>query len=92
MAVEIGEELLFGDEGSEEKYEVIYACELNNKHYLLAALSEELDQEETDPEIIGFTYTEDEEGTLFYDEIDESEWPEVEAKFNSYLEELEKED
>lgn len=90
MTVEIGEELLFGEEGNEQTYEVVYTCELNGKHYLLAALSEELDNNNEEHEIIAFTYTEDEEGTLFYDEIDnEEEWKEVEAKFNSYVEELE---
>jgi uncharacterized protein YrzB (UPF0473 family) len=93
MAVEIGEELLFGEEGNEQKYEVVYTCELNEKQYLLAALSDELDEEDGEPEIIAFTYTEDEEGTLFYDEIEsDEEWKEVEAKFNLYIEELEKEE
>lgn len=92
MAVEIGEELMFGEEGSEQMYEVVYTCEINEKNYLMAALSEELDDEDKEPEIIAFSYTEDEEGTLFFDEIEnDEEWKQVEEKFNSYIEELEKE-
>jgi uncharacterized protein YrzB (UPF0473 family) len=91
VAVEIGEELLLGEEGSEQLYEVIYSCELNEKQYLLAALCVQLDDEDCEPEIIALSYTEDEEGTLFYDEIEsEDEWKQVEAKFNSYIEEMEK--
>lgn len=92
MTVEIGEELLFGEEGKEETYEVVFTCELNGKHYLLAALSEELDDETKEPDIIGFSYKEDEEGTLYYDEIEsDEEWQTVEEKFQSYLDEIEKE-
>lgn len=92
MAVEIGEELLFGEEGHEQNFEVVYTCTINGKHYLLAALSAELDDETKEPDIIGFSYTEDDEGTLFYDEIEsDEEWEQVEAKFNAYLEEVENE-
>lgn len=92
MAIEIGEELLIGEEGNEQNFEVVYTCEINEKQYLLAALSEELEDEDKEPEIIAFSYTEDEEGTLFYDEIEsDEEWKQVEAKFNLYIEELEKE-
>ncbi|MCT8139924.1 DUF1292 domain-containing protein [Anaerobacillus sp. CMMVII] len=93
MAVEIGEELFFGEEGNEQKYEVVYTCELNEKLYLLAAPSDELDKENGEPEIIAFSYTEDDEGTLFYDEIEsEEEWKQVEAKFKLYIEEIENEE
>lgn len=92
MAIEIGEELLIGEEGNEQNFEVVYTCEINEKQYLLAAPSEELEDEDKEPEIIAFSYTEDEEGTLFYDEIEsDEEWRQVEAKFNLYIEELEKE-
>ncbi|MEB1808907.1 MAG: DUF1292 domain-containing protein [Bacillaceae bacterium] len=88
MAVEIGEELYFGDEGNEELYEVLYTCELHGKHYLVAGLSADLEDPDKDPNIISFTYTEDEEGTLFFDELSDEEWQQVEAKFNAYIEEV----
>lgn len=92
MTVEIGEELMFGEEGHEQLYEVVYTCEINEKQYLFAALSEELGNDK-EPEFIAFAYTEDEEGTLFYDEIEnEEEMKQIEEKFKSYIDELEKEE
>lgn len=88
MTVEIGEELYFGDEDNEELYEVLYTCELNGKHYLVAGLSADLEDPNKDPNIISFSYTEDEEGTLFFDELSDEEWQQVEAKFNTYIEEV----
>ncbi|WP_216829715.1 DUF1292 domain-containing protein [Alkalihalobacterium elongatum] len=88
MAVEIGEQLLFGDEGSELLYEVLYTCELDGKQYLVAALSTDIENENEDANIISFTYTEDEEGTLFFDEISDEEWKQVEDKFNAYIEKV----
>ncbi|WP_209121293.1 DUF1292 domain-containing protein [Alkalihalobacillus sp. BA299] len=93
MAVEIGEELLFGEDGNEQLYEVLYTCELNDKLYLVAGLSAALDDEKGEADIIAFSYTEDEEGTLYFDEIEnEEEWKQVEGKFNSYIDEIENEE
>ncbi|OLO37999.1 hypothetical protein BTR23_12675 [Alkalihalophilus pseudofirmus] len=88
MTVEIGEELLFGEEGSEQLYEVLYTVDLNNKHYLVAGLSTDLADKASDANIISFSYTEDEEGTLFFDEISDEEWEHVEAKFNTYIDKI----
>ncbi|MFV8829911.1 DUF1292 domain-containing protein [Alkalihalobacterium sp. APHAB7] len=88
MTVEIGEQLYFGDEDNEELYEVLYTCELKAKHYLVAGLSADLEDPNKDPNIISFSYTEDEEGTLFFDELSDEEWQQVEAKFNTYIEEV----
>jgi uncharacterized protein YrzB (UPF0473 family) len=86
MAVEIGEELLVGDEGSEQLYEVLYTCELNGEQYLVAVLSTDIESESKDANIISFTYKEDEEGTLFFDEISDEKWNQVEDKFNAFIE------
>jgi uncharacterized protein YrzB (UPF0473 family) len=92
MTVEIGEELIIGDEGNEETFEVLYTCELNGNQYLVIGLKDDLNQEDEDKEvdITAFRYTEKEDGTIVYDEIEsDEEWNEVESKFSLYLEQLE---
>ncbi|WP_335869449.1 DUF1292 domain-containing protein [Bacillus sp. 2205SS5-2] len=88
MAVEIGEQLLLG----EESFDVLYTFTMNNLNYLVVGLSEELEEEREDISITAFRYTEEEDGTLVFDEIEsDEEWNEIEAKFIAYQEELEKE-
>ncbi|RSK26638.1 DUF1292 domain-containing protein [Bacillus sp. HMF5848] len=92
MSVEIGDELLIGEEGNEETFEVVFTTEMNNNKYIVVALLEDLENASEDIMITAFRYTEDSEGTIIYDELEsEDEWNEIESRFISYQEELDNE-
>ena len=90
LTVEIGEELLIGEKGNEESFEVLYTCKLKGIDYLIVALQKELDEEKEDLSIIAYRYKEEEDGTIVYDEMEsDDEWNQVESQFLLYLEQIE---
>ncbi|MEI5908741.1 DUF1292 domain-containing protein [Bacillus spongiae] len=92
MTVEIGEELLIGEQGQEESFEVLYTFEWKGENYLVVGLTKDLDEESDDPTVTAFRYSEEEDGTIVYEEIEsEEEWNEVESRFMAYQDELENE-
>jgi uncharacterized protein YrzB (UPF0473 family) len=89
MGIEVGEYITITDEESGQDYEylVMYIFEIEDRTYLCLVPAEQEDQEEYEVEFLRYDGSE----TLQPIE-DEEEWEQVEATFETLMNELEQED
>lgn len=77
------------DEGNEEKFEIIYKFDYEEKSYILVVPSdEEDDDEEDEAEVYAFRYEETEDGYTLHTIEDDAEWDIIEEVFNTLNDEL----
>lgn len=75
------------DEGNEEKFEIIYQFDYEDKKYLLVTPADQDDEAEA--EVYAFRYEENGEGMELYTIQTEEEWDIIEEVFNTLNEEFE---
>ncbi|TCS83806.1 DUF1292 domain-containing protein [Tepidibacillus fermentans] len=84
MSQEQEREFLFipDDEGNEEKFEIIYEFEVEDKRYILVTPADTTGDEE-EAEVYAFRFEEDGQDMKLYPIEDEEEWDLVEEVFNT---------
>jgi len=75
------------DEGNEEKFEIIYQFDYEDKKYLLVTPADQDDDDEA--EVYAFRYEENSDGMELYTIQTEEEWDIIEEVFNTLNEEFE---
>lgn len=73
------------DEGNDEKFEIVYQFDHEDKHYLLVTPADTDDEE---AEVFAFRFEEDEDGMELYMIEEESEWDMIEEVFNTLNDEF----
>lgn len=72
------------EEGNEEKYEIIYEFEHEDKNYLLVIPADDSsDETDEEVEVFAFRYEEDEDGIQLQVIEDEQEWDMIEEVLNT---------
>ncbi|GBF10082.1 MULTISPECIES: DUF1292 domain-containing protein [Tepidibacillus] len=70
------------EDGNEEKFEILYQFDVEDKHYILVVPTDIPDDEE-EAEVYAFRYEENGEDMTLFTIQDEEEWDLVEEVFNT---------
>ena len=70
------------DNGEDQKFEIIYEFDHEDKNYLLV-IPADLDDDSEEAEVLAFRYEEDKDGLQLFTIEDDQEWDMIEDVFNT---------
>jgi len=84
MSQDVEREYLFipDEEGNEEKFEIIYEFEVEDKKYILVVAADS-DEDEEEAEVFAFRYEDDGQDMRLFPIENDEEWDLVEEVFNT---------